>query len=195
MTVRFITNSSFGLGGLLGGAGEMGLERRSEDFGQTLGRWGVPAGPYLVLPFLGASSVRDTAGLRVDRVVGLPARVSPAPTRLARTPVGVVQSPTELPHASHLLGSVARYRVPLRGPGRRALSMARGAAHCPWPGAPRPNAQGGTATENAGAPRPKTQGHQNTQGGQVPRHDGAPRPKTQGRRDKRSQSSTEARAP
>src|SRR6185295_10912728 len=47
-------------------ATEIGIDRHSEDFGQTLGRWGVPAGPYLVLPLLGPSTLRDTAALPVD---------------------------------------------------------------------------------------------------------------------------------
>jgi phospholipid-binding lipoprotein MlaA len=50
--------------------GEMGLERRSEDFGQTLGRWGVPAGPLPGAAFPGASSLRDTAGLRAGSCRG-----------------------------------------------------------------------------------------------------------------------------
>ncbi len=67
MGMRFVANTFFGLGGLLDPATELGLTRRSEDFGQTLGRWGVGTGPYLVLPFLGPSTVRDSAGLAVDR--------------------------------------------------------------------------------------------------------------------------------
>lgn len=67
MSMRVIANTFFGLGGLLDPATEMGLTRRSEDFGQTLGRWGVGTGPYLVLPFLGPSTLRDSAGLVVDR--------------------------------------------------------------------------------------------------------------------------------
>jgi phospholipid-binding lipoprotein MlaA len=66
MTLRLAVNSTFGLGGLLDIATEAGLERQSEDFGQTLGVWGLPAGPYLVLPLLGPSSLRDTAGLPLD---------------------------------------------------------------------------------------------------------------------------------
>jgi phospholipid-binding lipoprotein MlaA len=50
----------------------MRLPRRSEDFGQTLGVWGLPAGPYLVLPLLGPSSVRDAAGLPLDRYATSP---------------------------------------------------------------------------------------------------------------------------
>lgn len=63
---RVIINTSMGLGGVLDPATEMRLQRSREDFGQTLGRWGVPPGPYLVLPLLGSSSVRDTVALPVD---------------------------------------------------------------------------------------------------------------------------------
>jgi phospholipid-binding lipoprotein MlaA len=67
MGMRVLTNTVFGLAGILDPATEMGLTRRSEDFGQTLGRWGVGDGPYVVLPLLGPSTVRDTAGFAVDR--------------------------------------------------------------------------------------------------------------------------------
>ena len=58
---RVVVNSTIGLGGVLDPATEMRLERHREDFGQTLGRWGVPPGPYFVIPLLGPSTVRDTA--------------------------------------------------------------------------------------------------------------------------------------
>jgi phospholipid-binding lipoprotein MlaA len=64
--MRFVFNSTLGLGGLFDIAGDAGMERRSEDFGQTLGRWGVGPGPYLVLPILGPSTVRDTTALAAD---------------------------------------------------------------------------------------------------------------------------------
>ena len=67
MGMRVLTNTLFGLGGLLDPASEMKLARRSEDFSQTLGTWGVASGPYLVLPLLGPSTVRDTAGFIADR--------------------------------------------------------------------------------------------------------------------------------
>ncbi|MBJ6725215.1 MlaA family lipoprotein [Geomesophilobacter sediminis] len=63
---RFVTNSTLGLGGMFDPATRLGLARRDEDFGKTLGYWGVESGPYLVLPFFGPSSVRDTGGLAVD---------------------------------------------------------------------------------------------------------------------------------
>jgi phospholipid-binding lipoprotein MlaA len=67
MTLRVATNTVFGIGGLLDIATEAGLERREEDFGQTLGKWGFGAGPYLVIPLLGPSSVRDASALPLDR--------------------------------------------------------------------------------------------------------------------------------
>jgi phospholipid-binding lipoprotein MlaA len=59
-------NSTVGLGGVLDVATEMGIPRTRLDFGQTLGRWGVPSGPYLVLPLLGPSSVRDATGTGIQ---------------------------------------------------------------------------------------------------------------------------------
>ena len=64
--MRFGVNTVLGFGGLLDIASEAGIERTRIDFGQTLGRWGVPSGAYLVLPFFGPSTVRDTGGLVVD---------------------------------------------------------------------------------------------------------------------------------
>ena len=63
---RFTTNMVFGLGGLIDVASELKIENRNEDFGQTLGYWGVASGPYLMLPLLGPSSARDGSGLAVD---------------------------------------------------------------------------------------------------------------------------------
>lgn len=59
---RFLTNSTLGVLGIFDVASRMGLEKRNEDFGQTLAVWGVGEGPYLVLPFLGPSGVRDGVG-------------------------------------------------------------------------------------------------------------------------------------
>ena len=66
---RFTTNVVFGLGGVIDVASELKIENRNEDFGQTMGYWGLKSGPYLVLPFFGPSSVRDGTGLVVDFVV------------------------------------------------------------------------------------------------------------------------------
>lgn len=63
---RFVINSTIGIVGLFNPAGAMGIERTDEDFGQTLGAWGVDGGPYLVLPLLGSSNPRDLFGKGVD---------------------------------------------------------------------------------------------------------------------------------
>jgi phospholipid-binding lipoprotein MlaA len=63
---RFSLNSTFGLLGVLDIASEAGLHKHNEDFGQTLGAWGVPSGPYLMLPLLGPSTVRDAAVIPLD---------------------------------------------------------------------------------------------------------------------------------
>ena len=64
--MRFAVNTVMGLGGVLDIASDMGLQKHNEDFGQTLGKWGIGSGPYLVLPFVGPSSLRDGGGLLVD---------------------------------------------------------------------------------------------------------------------------------
>ncbi|MES1923954.1 MlaA family lipoprotein [Salinisphaera sp. T31B1] len=64
---RFVINTTVGLAGLWDPATKIGLDQRNEDFGQTLGYYGVGAGPYLVLPFFGPSSLRDTVGLVGDQ--------------------------------------------------------------------------------------------------------------------------------
>jgi phospholipid-binding lipoprotein MlaA len=63
---RLAVNTVFGIAGLWDVATPMGLEKHNEDFGQTLGTWGMPAGPYFIIPFLGPSSVRDAPARYVD---------------------------------------------------------------------------------------------------------------------------------
>jgi phospholipid-binding lipoprotein MlaA len=65
--VRFVNNVMFGFGGLYDITAAKGIAQVKEDFGQTLGRWGVGPGPYLVLPILGPSNVRDGSGFVVDQ--------------------------------------------------------------------------------------------------------------------------------
>jgi len=63
---RFVTNSTIGIGGLFDPATSFGLTRYEEDFGQTLGKWGVGTGPFVVLPVLGPNTARSTGGLVFD---------------------------------------------------------------------------------------------------------------------------------
>ena len=66
---RILINTTVGIGGLIDVATELGLEKHNEDFGQTLGVWGIESGPYVVLPIFGASSTRDAFGLFVDSLL------------------------------------------------------------------------------------------------------------------------------
>lgn len=63
---RLLLNTTVGIGGVIDVASSVGLIKNEEDFGQTFGRWGVGAGPYVVLPFFGPSSARDSVGLVLD---------------------------------------------------------------------------------------------------------------------------------
>ena len=65
-TGRVLVNSTIGLFGTIDVATSMGMTKPDEDFGQTLGHWGVPTGPYVVMPLLGPSNVRDGVGLLPD---------------------------------------------------------------------------------------------------------------------------------
>lgn len=65
-SARLLLNTTLGVAGLWDPASKMGLPKQREDFGQTLGFYGMPAGPYLMLPVLGPSNLRDTGGLVVD---------------------------------------------------------------------------------------------------------------------------------
>lgn len=106
--MRFNVNTFLGLGGVLDIATEMQIPRTSLDFGHTLGRWGVPAGPYLVLPVLGPSTVRDTAGLLIDQQGDLvSAGIDHTRTRNSLQVVRVVDTRANLLRATDMLDEVA----------------------------------------------------------------------------------------
>lgn len=67
---RFLMNTTVGVVGVFDVATRMGLQRNDEDFGQTLGAWGVQSGPYVMLPFFGPSTVRDTGGFAAESLAG-----------------------------------------------------------------------------------------------------------------------------
>jgi phospholipid-binding lipoprotein MlaA len=79
--IRFGVNTLFGLGGLLDIASEAGIPKHNEDFGLTLGRWGVGAGPYIVLPLLGPSTLRDTVAFGVETNGNVLRRIDSEPLR------------------------------------------------------------------------------------------------------------------
>ncbi|MEA3194250.1 MAG: phospholipid-binding lipoprotein MlaA [Betaproteobacteria bacterium] len=105
--VRFGFNSTLGLFGLHDVASDMGYEKHNEDFGQTFGRWGAGTGPYLVLPFLGSSSVRDGVGLGLDYYFDPMGGVRPNDVRYGLWGTRVVQVRSDLLDASRILEEAA----------------------------------------------------------------------------------------
>lgn len=102
--LRFSVNTVLGLGGVLDIASEMGIPRTQLDFGHTLGRWGAPSGPYLVLPLLGPSNVRDgTAGLLVDGYGDPVPNLNHVPTRNSMIVLRTVDGRARLLRASTML--------------------------------------------------------------------------------------------
>ena len=105
--MRFNVNTVFGLGGLLDIATEAGIERHNEDFGQTLGRWGVPSGPYLVLPLLGPSTIRDAVVLPIDRFGDVLLHLDGGVTRSSLVVLRVIDARSNFLRASQLLDDAA----------------------------------------------------------------------------------------
>ena len=105
--MRSVVNTVFGIYGIFDVATEIGLERHPEDFGQTLGAWGVPDGPYVVLPLFGPSTLRDTAGMPVDTSADYVRNLDHIPTRNSTMTVRVVAKRADLLGASGLLSEAA----------------------------------------------------------------------------------------
>ena len=104
---RFAFNSTFGLLGIHDVASEWGLEKHNEDFGQTFGRYGAPSGPYLVLPFLGSSTVRDGIGTGFDYYFAPLGEVRPIELRNTLYGLYLVNTRAELLDASRILEEAA----------------------------------------------------------------------------------------
>jgi phospholipid-binding lipoprotein MlaA len=104
---RFAFNSTIGLLGIHDVASEMGLEKHNEDFGQTFGRWGAGPGPYLVLPILSSSTVRDTIGLGLDWTFDPLSDVRPINLRNSLVVLRGVNTRADLLEASRILEEAA----------------------------------------------------------------------------------------
>jgi len=104
---RVFINSTIGVLGLFDVASEAGIERHQEDFGQTLGWWGIPDGPYIVLPLFGPSNARDTAGWAVDRYTDPLTYVEPTRASNQITAGKLVSRRAELLDASKVLDAAA----------------------------------------------------------------------------------------
>ena len=105
--MRVGVNSTLGLGGVLDIGTEMRLLKNKQDFGQTLGVWGFDAGPYVVLPLLGPSSVRDAVGTVVDGRANLVTNLNPVSARNSLVVLRVVDKRAELLGATNILDQAA----------------------------------------------------------------------------------------
>jgi phospholipid-binding lipoprotein MlaA len=104
---RFAFNSTFGLLGIHDVATDWGLEKHNEDFGQTFGRWGAGPGPYLVLPVLGSSTLRDGIGLGFDWTLDPLSEIRPINLRNSLVAVRGINLRADLLEASRILEEAA----------------------------------------------------------------------------------------
>lgn len=105
--MRVNVNTFLGLGGVLDIASELGIDRYKQDFGLTLGHWGMGTGPYLVLPILGPSTVRDTFALPVDLKGNVVSYVDPVSARNSLYALRIVDTRANLLRAGSVLDSAA----------------------------------------------------------------------------------------
>jgi phospholipid-binding lipoprotein MlaA len=105
--VRFGVNTTLGFGGVLDIASEMGVERHREDLGKTLGRWGVPAGPYLMMPLFGPSTLRDATMIVAENRFDPVAYIDPTRARNTTKALRLVDSRTNLLRLTDLLNDAA----------------------------------------------------------------------------------------
>ena len=104
---RFAFNTVFGIFGLWDVATPLGLEKHYEDFGQTLGWWGMPPGPYLVIPLLGPSTVRDAPARYVDAYAGYYPYVDDIAVRNSLFGIGIVSTRANLLQGEKILDEAA----------------------------------------------------------------------------------------
>jgi phospholipid-binding lipoprotein MlaA len=100
---RFLINSTLGIGGFLDPASSMGLERHDEDFGQTLGLWGVSPGPYLMVPFLGPSSTRDLLSRPISSFLEVTFHMDDSNVRLSLSALDAIETRERLLEVESLL--------------------------------------------------------------------------------------------
>ncbi len=107
MVARVATNTLFGIGGIFDVASDLGMERSSEDFGQTLGRWGMPAGPYIVWPLLGPSTGRDTLGRPLDLAWSPSLAINDGGVNIGLSALNLIDTRANLLEASRVVDGLA----------------------------------------------------------------------------------------
>ena len=93
---RFVINSTVGLGGFIDVASKLGLERHEEDFGQTLAVWGVGEGPYIMLPILGPSTLRDTVSMPVSSFLSVTFHMTETDVNIALKSIDAIETREKL---------------------------------------------------------------------------------------------------
>lgn len=104
---RINVNTLVGLGGIFNVAGDLGIEQHREDFGQTMGVWGIPAGPYLVLPILGPSNIRDTTALVADSLANPTGQIPRVQYRNLMILLSIIDKRESLRNAEAMLDDLA----------------------------------------------------------------------------------------
>lgn len=107
---RFLINSTLGIGGFLDPATAMGLPAHQEDFGQTLARWGIGSGPFLMVPLLGPATMRDGAGQLIHgNLTYLPIYIDNVPLRNSLIALDFIDTRAQLLDAEEMIGGGDRY--------------------------------------------------------------------------------------
>jgi phospholipid-binding lipoprotein MlaA len=162
--MRFTINSTFGLAGLIDISSDAGLPKHNQDFGATLGVWGMQSGPYVVLPLLGPSTVRDSAALPADFAGNPWTYVTPDVTRYFGAALRIVDLRAGLLDASNLIEDAALDRYEFirdaylqRRAGKISSNRERGAdsAYRPLPDDEDPDSKtDNDSSLNGGSPAP-----------------------------------------
>ncbi len=105
--MRVGTNTLFGMGGLIDLASDIGLDKQGRDFGQTLGRWGVGAGPYVVWPVLGPSTLRESLAMPLNMVVSPSLAIQNEPVKYSLVAVNLVNVRANLLGTTNMIDSMA----------------------------------------------------------------------------------------
>jgi phospholipid-binding lipoprotein MlaA len=178
--MRFAVNTTFGLGGLLDIGSEAGMQKHRQDFGATLGVWGVQSGPYVVLPLLGSSTMRDSLALPVDFAGDPWTYVRPDPVRYGGAALRVVDMRAGVLDASNLIEDAALDRYEFirdaylqRRAGKISSNRERGAdaAYRALPDDDDTDTKSDNSSSlNGGATAPSTEpaGNKNAQEGKAP---------------------------
>jgi phospholipid-binding lipoprotein MlaA len=145
--MRVGMNTLFGVFGFIDMAAEAGIDHQYEDFGQTLGRWGVGSGPYIVWPLLGPSTLRDSVALPVDWSAKPSTLLADDASRYAITGISIIDTRAKLLGATKLLDEIAldKYQFVRDGFLQRRRSLVRDGAEEPEEPVDEPAPAGGAA--------------------------------------------------